>query len=539
MKRTAKRILSLVLALTMMLSVASVFANAATASNVKQYKTYLQLGDSIAAGFGLPDYTKHLKNGELIINTGNNPMFVQYLVKGSYAQLLAKDVQATKVYPYAAPGFRSSEIRMLIDPNYNGDWVCKGDAINELSMGAYTYNQLIKMKPYYQKAVKDADLITIDVGMNDTWFSVVAAVLTIGYAINGEDVSEVLRSAFNYFGSWDAVMNAFGTAFEKIATVPGLTALLVDGVRKFWVDFYVNYTAIVDYIYSVNPDVTVVSVGCYNSFKDWELPIYLIPQTSCYIPMNALKAGLANSHKNYYFADVGDTEVVGQHMTLPLPNNISLDDSGYNPHPTANGYAYMEKQILSVLPTGKRSSNWGGYSVYPSSAGTGYSTGNTQQDTKYAPLTKVNGTWAYRVGGKVQTNYTGLGQSEYGIYYVKKGVVDFSVSGIVNVDGIKYYVKKNKVQTGYTGIVKTNATSYYVRKGVVQTSYNGLVSSSGKQYYVKRGIVQTSYTGIVKATNGSYYVKNGVVDTSYSGTVTTSTKIYTVSKGKVTATKNR
>ena len=123
--------------------------------------------------------------------------------------------------------------------------------------------------------LKQADLITIDVGMNDTWFSVVAAVMTIGYAINGDDVNEVLKNAFNYFGTWDAMEQAFGDAFKQIMTAPGLTALVVDAVRKFWMDFYINYTATIDAIYDLNPDVTVVSVGCYNSFKDWEVPIYV------------------------------------------------------------------------------------------------------------------------------------------------------------------------------------------------------------------------------------------------------------------------
>ncbi|HPZ00317.1 MAG TPA: hypothetical protein PLS28_02485, partial [Clostridiales bacterium] len=418
-----------------------------------------------------------------------------------------------------APGFRSSELRMLIDSSYDGDWVVKGDAITELSMGAYTYKQLMAMKPYYQAAVKKADLITIDIGMNDTWFSVVAAVLTIGYAIDGKDVSEVLRNAFNYFGSWDAMEQAFGDAFKQIMTAPGLTALVVDAVRKFWMDFYINYTALIDTIYKMNPDVTVLSVGCYNSFKDWEVPIYIIPQISCYIPMNSLKLGLANSYDNYYYADVGDVDVIGKHFTMPLPNNITLDDSGYNPHPTTAGHKYMYQQIIAALPTGKRN--------------------NTFVSGSYPTLTKVDGVWAYRKNGKIQSNYNGIGESEYGFYYVKNGKVEFDVNGIVTVDNKKYYVVKNKIQTNYSGIVNTGNTSYYVKNGVVQSDYVGIVTSNGTMYYVKNGVVQRNFTGIVKGSSKSYYVKNGVVDTSFSGTKETATKIYTIENGIVVSVKNK
>ena len=517
MKKITTRILSLVLSLVMMASVLSVFASAATATTVKQYKTYLQLGDSISAGFGLTDYNNRLKGDQIILDNGSK-LKVQTRIKGSYADIVGTAVQATTMYPYACPGFRSSEVRMLVDPDYSGDWVTRSDAITELSMGAYDYDTIMQWKSYYQKAVKSADLITIDCGMNDTWFATVAAVLEISYALSGDDVNDVLKDALDMFGTWDAVMDAVGDSLAKILEVPALVALLADGVYKFWVDFYINYQAIIDAIYELNPDVTVVSVGGYNSFKDWELPIWVVIQP-VYSIMNQWKQECGANYSNYYYADVSETEVIGTHTTLPLPSNLSLDDSGYNPHPTANGHKYMANQILSVLPTGPRSSSF--------------------VSGDYVTLTKVNDTWAYRVNGKIQTSYTGLGESEYGVYYVKNGVVDFSANGIVNVNGTKYYVKKNKVQTSYTGIVSTSSASYYVKNGVVQSSYKGLVNSNGKKYYVKSGVVQTSYTGIVKSGSNSYYVKNGVVDTSYSGKVSTSTKVYTVSNGVVTSTASK
>ena len=139
MKKTWKRIISLLMTVTMLGSIAAVYANAATASTVKTYNTYLSLGDSIAAGFGLSDYCNKLKGDNIILSKGDyysstgGKVSIPTRIKGSYTDLVAKAVGASKVYAYACPGFRSSEIRMLIDDSYDGDWVVKGKAITELS----------------------------------------------------------------------------------------------------------------------------------------------------------------------------------------------------------------------------------------------------------------------------------------------------------------------------------------------------------------------------------------------------------------------
>ena len=56
MRNYARKAAAATLALVMMLSVLSVGVFAATPENVKQYKNYLALGDSIGSGFGRPDY---------------------------------------------------------------------------------------------------------------------------------------------------------------------------------------------------------------------------------------------------------------------------------------------------------------------------------------------------------------------------------------------------------------------------------------------------------------------------------------------------
>ena len=58
MRKTTKKIVAVLMLVAVMVSALSVSALAADRSNVKQYKTYVCLGDSVASGFGLPEKKK-------------------------------------------------------------------------------------------------------------------------------------------------------------------------------------------------------------------------------------------------------------------------------------------------------------------------------------------------------------------------------------------------------------------------------------------------------------------------------------------------
>ena len=53
----------------------------------------------------------------------------------------------------------------------------------------------------------------------------------------------------------------------------------------------------------------------------------------------------------YYYADVSQYELIKREFTIPMYEFMSLDDSGFNPHPTLAGSRYMADCIESVLPT--------------------------------------------------------------------------------------------------------------------------------------------------------------------------------------------
>ena len=513
-KRIFASLLALVMAVTCFLSVV---ANAATATTVRQYKNYTFLGDSIAAGFSMPEYNAY---GEYVVPKKN--------ITGSYPNLVSKAVQATAQYggstkALACPGFRSQELRLMLDDSYEGDTITKnyvGELADASPSCGYDYETLLTWRTEFQNAVKSADLITIDIGLNDTWLPLSA--LTLEWrdtGMNATSTTKAIADALEEYGTVGEVISEGMGLLVHLITLPQFVSYLVENITALTTAFQTNYQVITDKIYELNPDVTLVHVGSYNSFATWDdLPLVGdLLQVISYDGMNEFKQEMAEAHENAYYVDMQGVPLI----TNSLAEAIDLTDGiniTYNPHPTAEGHQEMCDRILAVLPTGKRA---------------------TTKTTSYPWLTKEDNVWAYRVNGKIQTSYTGFGESEYGVYYVKNGVVTLKVTGIVNVNGTKYYIKKNKLMSSYTGMISTSSTTYYVKKGVVQTSYTGIVNSDGSKYYVKSGVVQTGYTGIVNTTSKSYYVKKGVVDTTNSGTVNTSTKTYPVKNGVVTAVKTK
>ena len=350
MRTKTKRLISLLLVLVMCLSIScSVFA--ATPESVGKYSTYLCLGDSVAAGYGQPDYNRH---GELV------HMFDR--IKDSYPDVLANYVHADTMYPYAIPGLSSQTLRYLFDDTYDGGHLLNTTQIENLTAGAFDKQKLNEWRPKYRQAATQADLITLDIGLNDTWEGAIGLVYEIaeyGTPLGG-DPRATLQEELAKYGTWDTVIRT---------------------------DFSANFPAIVDNIYKLNPDAIIVATTSFNSFKSFKLvpgergaylltipttsgdPLQIagftipkeihvsstllgnIPQGSYDFCYDAVREAMEVKYPGKFFvANVGEVELIGDHLTAPLFENQSMDNSGYNPHPTTAGHKFIADQILSVLP---------------------------------------------------------------------------------------------------------------------------------------------------------------------------------------------
>jgi len=382
-----RKLISLLLVMAMALSLLSISALAATPETVKQYGKYVSLGDSVGSGFGLEDYNEH---GEMV-HLGD-------VIEGSYPYLVGQWTGA-ETSQLNRPGFTSASLRYVLDDSFPEsdeyhDW--EFEELQNFTFGAYDMDFLDSQKSLFREAIADADLITLDVGLNDTWYTTIALIYYIAedeYLLNSFDPRTTLENELEKYGSWGTVIRNAMYYFASVVENPVKWAKYVDlwltNAASYLTNYQKNYSAIVTKIFELNPDVTVVSVGSYNVFKSWEiipgvnglykiqltdggpvkidLPVigeFVLPDEITLSPTGAMIAQgqydlTYTSIRKYYekvypgqyfYADVSETELINSDIQVPLYEFSTMYEDGYNPHPTPEGHEYMARQIVSVLP---------------------------------------------------------------------------------------------------------------------------------------------------------------------------------------------
>ena len=351
MKRTIRKTVAVLLVMLMLVSVAGVSAfaksaGAAKGKDYKTYKTYVSFGDSVAAGVSTSTYKAAHETKEAKKN-----YFVR--VPGTYADRVAKKVHTKKLYPLAQPGMRSEELRMLLTDDYNGDGheAYVTNALNGFTAtgGKYTGKNPVKdyqkLRGLYQKAVKEADLITVGIGFNDVCFSILAAAVELSENGKVSKTPELtLFKKAEQLGSMGKALkqaeNALNTVMKIAPYIPVITEAGIEAKARY----FVNYRAIIERIYALNPDVTVVAIGYHDALLPGEqfdasnfLDYFAIFQPS-FEAMNLYTMVRPTLYGTYYYVDMHGTETV-----------LNSSDT-WDPHPTDAGHKYMAQQILKVLP---------------------------------------------------------------------------------------------------------------------------------------------------------------------------------------------
>ena len=180
MRKTKKRIISLLMAVAMM--TALLVPSAMATNNTKSDKHYITvMGDSVATGFGLNQDT--VWSSELKTRpTGERYYFKRPLgdgvaVPNSYTSIVAKalgvDVSDPNHVPYlynqSRAGFRSVEALRMIDPAYDQEMM--GDTFgNEEILSGYsdmTAAELKYMRENAARQVQNSKLVILNLGSND------------------------------------------------------------------------------------------------------------------------------------------------------------------------------------------------------------------------------------------------------------------------------------------------------------------------------------------------------------------------------------
>lgn len=348
MKRLVKISFAIMLVLAMLTGTFSVSAYELNTDAVNlhygQYKNYVLLGDSVASG-----YRDQITDNDREFNRAHQET-TYYRVTGSYADVLANAiVEDGSMTAFAAPGFRTIEIRYMLEDNFTAadDYL-----FHPSQLDAVGYAGSEEWRTAYKKAIAEADLITLGVGGNDwgaylTW--VIADVLekkNVGdeYIEKLQEIVDTSAMDISMIESLVEVAHIAGALPELLETIP---SALSYGLTNF----YNNWDIMIQDIYDLNPDVTLMVVGMSDNgvkgkYYDYE---GVIGETIEGVSEGDDSAAVSGA-------------IVG--LIMEVANKPMIDGAkkfGYtyvdtagttyvDSHPDADGHAYIAEKIIEALP---------------------------------------------------------------------------------------------------------------------------------------------------------------------------------------------
>ena len=319
MKKILKSTLVVVLALALLSSFSVCFA--ATEKKHLDYGSYVLLGDSIACGWS--DIEE------------KDTSFTR--VEGSYGVFLADDlgIAPENYHPRACIGFRTLEIRYMLEDDFEGD---------RFMFYSIDQDRVDREIPAIRKEIAEAGIITLNVGGND-WGSFLGWHVFEILDSFEETNEEFLTQARAYLEQAGTAKDTINTLID-IATYAGcleqLIKVLPQALNEGLINYTTNWNIMIEDILALNPDVTLVVVGMFDT---------------------ALQDESMEGNETGGIQDVATKVEVGQHIVDVA--NITMKESaekyGYifiDPvgtkcelqHPSRAGHRHIADLILAALP---------------------------------------------------------------------------------------------------------------------------------------------------------------------------------------------
>ena len=301
---------------------------------------YTVLGDSISFGFGLEENNSWGRNN---LQPDANGQYILYkrpvggMPPDAFPTLVANAVGVTNARYYhnlSRCSFRTVEmLRVLSGRGSDYDNQMSGNALSNQVM---SYNDCgmteWELNDMYQTAadsVRSAKLVTVELGSNDVVYA----------------VTQRLGGLTNPLTAVSAVTSAYQEAYQI---------------------FSETYPKLIQKVYELNPECTVVAVGLYNPFR------YLRINEGSDATLGAAMEGLVNqfndlirnlngyannSAYDYRYADASNAEITPFNDTLSgyLSRNAQqelLDEFNLKMHCNRNGHRYIASQVLAALGSG-------------------------------------------------------------------------------------------------------------------------------------------------------------------------------------------
>jgi len=369
MRKSLRKTLSLVLCLVLALTIVGP-TTLASADN-SDLHGITTMGDSVATGYELVQDSWW--SSELDVNENGQPVYMKtpvgmhVLVPNSYSGLVATALgindsnKDSWYYNHTRAGFRTIEETRMLDPEYDAEI---GDEVlsnNYILHGHANMNeeQLQQFRDEAATNVANSKLVIVELGMSDIGhaFTLAANLIVDDIAQSANKSVESLQGIADALQSGDlATMLTAGLQAAKYAGVlPAAITAFTKAELQTTAGFALNYKKLMDTIYEINPDCTIVALGMFNPFGDVSL-----------LGLDAVKAGQLydvaiemvnqiiknaspSSDCDYRYVDIMDCPMRGIDGGL-LTNPIGVYTGIFNNlHPMEEGHAWIAQQILDTL----------------------------------------------------------------------------------------------------------------------------------------------------------------------------------------------
>lgn len=324
--KTAKTVLCIVLSIVLLSCCCVCFAD--STKDYSGYRKYVSLGDSIADGIG-----------------ENNPGVHKYLYRtpGAYPDRIANEIGA-ELTQLACGGMRTVELRACLEDDY----YMPDEFANNFNRA-----KVREIRGLYAPAIKDADLITLNIGSNDimTYALIRAKSAVSDLGIKIDSAVAALEESGEYTQALVKLLETVKTADKYGKIVEEAISGLYDGYSHF----DENWDAIIGDIYKLNPNVTLMVAGVYNPFDhlkiDDGMMLELGKAADGIMEMINVKIKYTCPYSNdYIYVDIMGVE------SMAAKYGDSLTDEGFsetlqlNVHPSNEGQADIANRFIKLIP---------------------------------------------------------------------------------------------------------------------------------------------------------------------------------------------
>ena len=313
MKKLRKH-LAILLALCLMLPLGVT----ALAEDAQPTFDYVVLGASMTNGYGMHGYLleHYYEYPNDLSMDGPGASGYRSDVPGSYPVLIKNELmnrgfENVTLHQLAQSSMRVEELRYLLDDSFNGDAYTRWRFYDQSDNSGWWSGNLDGFRKDYQDTVRDAELITYDMGVNN--FGVYISNQLMGGLFGTPDFADIVGEEYagKFYELRDEIhgkiLSLVGQAdsdiFEKIDKYADVLGYAMLG-------FIVNFDATMKIIRDLNPDCDIVVVSIQNPMAGLDVSVkgIVIPFGEIYGLMtdmaNSYMAVLSPYHNEYSFADV-------------------------------------------------------------------------------------------------------------------------------------------------------------------------------------------------------------------------------------------